>query len=115
MVFVARHPVKNITPTMDKRVVIQTSSTSGDGQGGITETWADGATVWASIEPLKGYEKFQAMQLETPCTHKVMMRYRDDVTTKIRLKFGTRVFNVKEATNLFEQKTWMRLLVLEMQ
>jgi hypothetical protein len=54
------------TAKLDKRVAIQSATQSTDGQGGFTETWTTDATVWAWIRPVKGFEKFQAMQTQTP-------------------------------------------------
>jgi SPP1 family predicted phage head-tail adaptor len=84
---------------MDKRVTIQNVSQATDNQGGFTETWPDGASVSAWIQPMKGHERFQAMQMQTPMTHKIVMRYRTDVTTASRLKYGSRIFWVREVLN----------------
>jgi SPP1 family predicted phage head-tail adaptor len=111
---VPRPCLKNPVSKMDKRVSLQTVTQSTDSQGGYTDSWATTATVWASIEPLKGYEKYQAMQMETPITHKVMTRYDSRITTAKRLLYGSRIFNIKEAINEGEQNTFLRLLCTEM-
>ena len=98
---------------MKHRLTIQNPVQTGDGQGGFTETFPDSATVHASIEPVKGYERFQAMQMQTPVTHKIVMRYRTDVTTASRLKFGTRVFWVKEALNVGEESRFLEIRAVE--
>ena len=103
----------SLVAQMKRRVTIQSSSTLSDGQGGVTESWVDGDTVYASVEPVKGYERFQASQMQTPVTHKIVMRYRADVTTGSRLKFGTRVFWVKEALNLEEQNRFLEIRAIE--
>ncbi|WP_435007991.1 phage head closure protein [Tundrisphaera lichenicola] len=95
------------------KVVIQSVSQVTDGQGGFTETWADGATVWCSITPIKAYERVQAMQMQTPVSHKIVMRYRSDVTTANRLRFGSRVFEVKEAINVEERGRILQIKALE--
>ncbi len=97
----------------DQRVVLQTVTRTSDGQGGSTETWADTLTVWASVEPLKGWEKMQAMQLQTPVTHKVTTRYTAAATTARRLKLGTRVMDVKEVINLNEAHAFLELRAVE--
>lgn len=98
---------------MKRRVTIQNVSRSPDEQGGFTETWTDGATVYASIDPYTGYQKFQAMQMQTPVTHKIVMRYRDDVTTETRLKFGDRIFDVAEALNVQEDGRFLQIKAVE--
>lgn len=97
---------------MRHRVTIQSVSQASDSQGGYTDTWTDGDTVFASIEPIKAWEKMQAQQMQVPVTHKITMRYRSDVTAASRLKFGTRIFWVKEVINVEERN---RFLIIKAQ
>lgn len=103
----------NLAATFRHRVIIQTSTQVSDGQGGFTEMWTDGGTVWASVETLKAYQRFQAMQLQTPATHKLVMRYRADVNSGIRLKFGVRLFWVQEVINVEMRNRYLILQVNE--
>lgn len=98
---------------MRDRITIQTMTAVSDGQGGQTETWADGDTVSASVTPLKAYEKFQAMQMQTPITHKIVMRYRSDVSTASRFKYGTRIFWAKEVINQEERNRFLIIKAIE--
>jgi len=99
----------SLAASLRHRVTIQTVSRAVDGQGGFTETWVDGDSAYAGITPLKGYQRFQAMQMQTPVTHRVVTRYRADLTTGTRLKFGTRVFWVKEVINVDEQNRFLEI------
>ncbi len=96
------------------RMTVQTLSQVGDGQGGFTETWTDGATLSAKIEPSKGWERFQAQQVATPVTHTITTRYRTDLTTQHRLKLGSRVFRIKELLNVEERNQWLRIKAIEL-
>ena len=98
---------------LNRRVIIQSVTRTSDGQGGYTEVWATFATVWASIVPMKGYEKFQAAKLETPVSHKMMMRYRSGVTTAMRILWGTRVFDIKEVLNMNEDNSFLQIIAIE--
>lgn len=98
---------------MDKRVTIQSVSRASDNQGGFTETWADGDTVWASVEQKKAWEKFQAQQEQTPVIWAVTIRYRTDVTSASRLKYGTRVLWVKEVINRGEANAFLDIKAIE--
>jgi len=100
---------------MTKRVTVQAVSRASDGQGGFTESWADEATIHAAIEPVKAWEKYQAMQTQTPVTHKVTVRYLAGLTTKKRLLYGTRVLDIKEVINVDERSAFMELKVIEQQ
>lgn len=100
---------------MKHRLALQSLSRVADGQGGWTESWATEATVSAMIEPMKGYERFQAQQVQTPVTHKITIRYRSGVTTKKRFLFGSRVFEIKEVTNENEENRYLIIRALEQQ
>jgi SPP1 family predicted phage head-tail adaptor len=110
---VARACAKYAPAAMRHRVTIQSVSRASDGQGGFTETWADGATVWASVEQTKAWEKFQAMQEQTPVVWAVTLRYRADVTTASRLKYGTRILWVKEVINVSEDDAFLAIQAIE--
>ena len=102
-------------PKLNKRVAVQAASTASDGQGGSTESWATETTISAAIEPLKAWEKYQAMQFQTPVTHKVTIRYLSGLTAKKRLLYGTRVLAIKEVIDVNEQHAFMELKVIEQQ
>lgn len=104
---------KNPVAKMDRRVTVQAITQTTDSQGGFTESWADVISLWASIEPMSDYEKFQAQQLQTNTTHKITIRYYSGITTKHRLLYGSRVFNIKGILNLNEQNAFMQLKCVE--
>lgn len=103
----------SLAASLRHRVTIQNAVSTSDGQGGQTDAWSDLATAYASIEPLKGYERYQAMQMQTPVTHKIVMRYRAGVTTKSRILFGTRVFWVQEVLNFEERNRFLTIKAIE--
>jgi SPP1 family predicted phage head-tail adaptor len=96
-------------------VTIQNVTRVQDGQGGYTESWSDVATVWCSIEPVKAWERYQAAQLATPVSHKVVMRYTSAVTSASRLKFGDRYLGVKEVINRDEQSRFLDIKCIEVE
>ncbi len=75
---------------LDKRVTIQERRSTDDGGGGEDITYADLATVPASVSPGTGREFVNAQQLTPELTHMVVMRYRDGVTPKHRLRYVVR-------------------------
>lgn len=76
------------------RVTIQQKSATTDAFGGRVETWADIATVWASVEPLQGRELASAKATYPEVTAKITMRYRDNVTEVNRIKFENKYYNL---------------------
>ncbi len=96
-----------------RRVTIQAVTQVSDGQGGFTDTWNDIQTVSASIEPVKAYERYQAMQMQTPISHKIVMRFHPSVTTTCRLRWGDRFFWVKEIIDIEERHRFLVLKAIE--
>ncbi len=80
---------------LDRRVTIQTLVETQDTLGEPIQTWADLATVWASVEPLRGGELFQAQQVSAEAQTRFRMRYRDDVVATSRLVYDSQNYDIK--------------------
>ena len=97
-------------------VEIQAENATVDAGGGLGDPWAIPtviATVRMCIEPLRGSERVRAMQLESPVSHKMTMRYRSDVTARNRLLFDSRLFNIRSAIDPDERKRWLEIMADE--
>lgn len=100
---------------LNKRVAIQAVTQTTDSAGGYTDSWATSATVWASIDPVSGRERFIYGQVTEPVTHRILMRYNSAVTVtgKKRLLYGSRTFNIVQVRNLEEADVWLEILAIE--
>lgn len=68
------------------RVVIQSPvETQDQNDGSVIVQWEDIATVWASIEPLSAKEFIAAQSETSQITTRITVRYRSDITAKMRL------------------------------
>ena len=52
------------------------------------ENWVTYATVWASIEPFGARELMLAQQMQSEINVRIRMRYRSDVSTKMRAVYS---------------------------
>ena len=95
------------------RVTIQTPGGSASAFGEVAETWSTVATVWAAVEPLKSEERRENDQGKTFTSHRVLLRYRDDVTTAERLQFDGRVLNIASVVNDKEKGVMLELACIE--
>lgn len=77
-----------------RRVSIETYTTSTDSIGAPTKVAATLATLWAKIEPLYGFEVKESARVVSDVTHRVTIRYRADVTAKMRVVYGSRKFDI---------------------
>jgi len=76
-------------------------------------TYTDGDTIWADIRPMKAGELFKAQQVNTKIDTRIITRFRRDITTVERLKFGTRYFNVLGVIDPEEKHRELQLLCEE--
>jgi SPP1 family predicted phage head-tail adaptor len=74
------------------RLVLEQPVESADGAGGVTRSYASVATLWAAVTPVAARTEVAAADRGAEVTHRIVMRFRTDVTTRHRLRAGTRVF-----------------------
>ena len=68
---------------------------------------------WVQIIPLKGEEKYQSKSLNTEVNHKIRMRYRTDLDSKMEIIFGERVFKIDSIINLYERNRELQIMCTE--
>lgn len=94
--------------------MIQQSVVGKDAGGGSTgPTWVTFAKARAAIDPVRGSERLRAMQIEDTVTHRITIRYRAGITAKMRVKFGTRVMNIRAVLNWKEENRWLDIMAEE--
>ncbi|MFO0939829.1 MAG: phage head closure protein [Pirellulales bacterium] len=57
--------------------------------------WQPVAVVWAEVRQINGQEIERAKQMLATCSHMIAIRYREGVTTSMRVKFGDRQFEIR--------------------
>lgn len=78
-----------------QRVTIQTMTQGSDSSGGTTRTPSTlVSNLPASVLPLAGQEAVAAAQQRSELRTRVTIRYRDDVSVKDRIVFGTRTLEI---------------------
>lgn len=87
------------------RIVIEERNETKSAQGGLTSSWTTAALRWAEIMPLAGDELVNAQQIESTISHRVRLYYLPFLTTKLRIRFGQRVFGIKNIRNIGERNS----------
>ncbi len=89
-----RHYVKIEKPT----------TTNSEGEPSVA--WSTLRHVWVKLVPLTSREYFQAAQIQSDVTHQVTANWDEfkDVTSDMRLKYGTRVFEILEPPRNVEER-----------
>jgi SPP1 family predicted phage head-tail adaptor len=108
---------KNTVTRLRHRLTLQQEVKTDDGAGGYVRTWQNVADLWAEISSvnLKSYgnEIFHFGKIQSEISHKVIIRYRNTISTNMRLLFGNRVFNIRSILNKDENNEILELLVEE--
>jgi len=94
------------------KIVIQTYSETQNDFGEIIKGWSDFKTAYASITPLSAKEFFKA-GVQAEATHKVEVRYLTEIKPKMRVLYGTRVFNIESVINVREANKSLQLICTE--
>jgi SPP1 family predicted phage head-tail adaptor len=95
------------------RITFQQLTVANDTWGHSVETWTDQFDTWASIWPLRGTERMEGLKLDNEITHKVRIRYRSGIHPKMRIKFGTRYFNMSTPINPDERNIYLEFMATE--
>lgn len=106
------------TGALNKQIIIESVTEARATDGGTTNTWATFATVWAEFVVLKGSvgvgnESVQADRPVAEANQQIRIRYLSGLTPKMRVKFGTRYFNIRSIVNSGERNREMLLFVTE--
>ena len=94
-------------------VIIQQVTETRDGFGGISESWGTYATRRAHIGPIKGAEYIAAKTMNSKASVEMRLRYVSGLITKMRILWGTRIYNIIDAINVNELNKEHRLMCEE--
>lgn len=95
------------------RVTLEVPTGVADATGDPVPGWTVAAVVWAAVVPLSGQERLAAQQVVADVSHQVTLRYRADVTPHMRIRLGSRLFNILAVINPEERNRTLELLALE--
>lgn len=94
-------------------VEVQAPTQTADADGGFAVTWTTlpEGEVWANIQPFSGgfIDRRFGEKIAGITSHLVTIRYLSGVTTACRVKFGSRVFNVRGVGNVDERNRTLLL------
>lgn len=95
------------------RITIQTATETKDAHGGVVRAWANTATRWGSIEPLRMREMFEGQQIEPRLSHRIILRHYPGLTSAHRLTHASRTFHIHSVRNFDERDRTHEVLAME--
>ncbi len=77
----------------------------------VEEPWK---TVWASVEPLRGREYYEARKIQSEATHKITIRYLVGIKPDMKIDFKGRMLEIEgPPSNPEERDRFLELLCKE--
>ena len=73
------------------------------------EEWVDYVKVWGSLEAMRGNEYWETGERQSRAVYRFKVRYRDDLTTLMRIIYKGQVFNI---TALLPDNTLTELTIM---
>jgi SPP1 family predicted phage head-tail adaptor len=96
------------------RITIQQKGAGRTSSGAEQEQWSTFAQTWAGFDPRSGQEFVAAGQLQGKSITAITIRYRAEIKAKMRVLFGTRIFDIQWIKNVEERNREMLLICEEL-
>lgn len=97
----------------NKRIAIQSEVGGTDQDGYAIDGWSTVKNVWAMVKPLSGREYVQSKTTNSETITRFVIRYTKGLTTKMRIVYGGRVFQIDSILNDDEQNKTLTLIGIE--
>lgn len=94
---------------LDQRFVIERPVDTPDDIGGVVRAWDVVDVVWGRLQPASGTHGLIAAHEASTLTHRIMIRWRPDVTGAMRVRLGERVFTIHAAIDWDTRRRFMLL------
>lgn len=104
---------KSLKGRLRNKITIQQPTETLDSYGDLTTSWSTYAVCWAAVVPLNGTEYYQARQADAFVTTRITTRYIDGITNKMRVLWGSRVYNIESVINRMEMDRELVLMCKE--
>jgi SPP1 family predicted phage head-tail adaptor len=82
---------------LNRRLLLQAPVETDDGAGGVARAYADVCTLWAQVIPLAGRADTAAGNFGAAMRYSIVIRARDDITTRHIFQDGDRIYSVVAA------------------
>ena len=92
------------------KVDLQKATDTADGAGGRSQAYSNIAQIYADIRPQSGGEQYRQGKVQDKTTHNIFVRYRADISTAYRIKYESRLFNIRQIINVDERDRFLKLV-----
>ena len=78
---------------LDQRVTLLSLTETND-RGQLKQVYSDFQTVWAHVISQRGNEAFEAARVNARQTIRVLLRFREDVDVKWKIRWDSQEYNI---------------------
>lgn len=94
-------------------LVFQRRQTQSDGMGGQDIDWVDLFQANGDVRPLTGREVLMGMQREASVSHRIFIRYREDLLPSDRIVMRGKPMQIIAIINIEMRNRWLELQCLQ--
>ncbi len=92
---------------LSHRFAVEMPVETPDGFGGLAVQWTEVDHVWGALRPLSAKARQLAQQTDEETTHRIILRFRDDVASGWRMRMGYRTFAVSTVHDPDERRRYI--------
>ena len=102
---------------LNRQILIKRVTDADDGMGGVTQTWATQATLWAKVRATSARERAYAGGLEALVDYKMVIRFLGDAnnnpayTPDDRVEYQGLTYGIVGVTDIDNARAWLELSV----
>lgn len=100
----------------NRRVTFERPFDQPDELGDVGKQYVPMATVWASLEPIRGDERYQSQQVQASFSHRIRIRWSASLaglTPRDRARYGSRTFDIVSVADINSDHREIELMVTE--
>lgn len=94
---------------LNRRLTLEAPVENADGAGGVTRSYSAIATLWAQVTPVTAERAFEAAKFGARVTHRIGIRFSDDITTRHRFREENRIFRIVSLRDRDGRKRFLQI------
>jgi SPP1 family predicted phage head-tail adaptor len=95
---------------LDRRITIQTFTTSTDDFGEVIPSFTTLADVWAKVEEKRGTEGEDDNQIIASKVVEFFIRYRSDINEQMRIVYNGQTYKIEAILNADARKAFQKIV-----
>jgi SPP1 family predicted phage head-tail adaptor len=95
---------------LDRRITIQSFTTTTDDFGEVVKSFTTLANVWAKVEDKRGNEGEDGNQLVATKRVEFLIRYRSDINEEMRIQYNNETFKIEAILNADSRKAFQKIV-----